>query len=125
MPGYAANGLDHFANAEPATGTEIVDKLAALTQRIENKNVRAGKIADMNVIADACAVWRGIVGTEDGDVLALSQRHLQRERNQVRLGHVILAKITGSSRSVEITEAGIPQSVDAVKPGQHLLHEQF
>src|SRR5438445_12818798 len=98
MPGYAANGLDHFANAEPATGTEIVDKLAALTQRIENKNVRAGEVADVNVIADACAVWRRVVRTEDGDVLALSQRHLQRERNQVRLGHMILAEITRGSR---------------------------
>src|SRR5258706_225869 len=125
MPRYATNGVDHLADAKAVPGTEIVDKLAALTQRIEDQNVRAGEVADVNVIADAGAVGRGIVCAEDGNVLALSERYLQRERNQVRLRHMILAKIPGGSRSVEITETRITQTVDAVKPGEHLFNEQF
>src|SRR6266436_6163674 len=79
----------------------------------------------MNVIADAGAIGSGIVGAKDGDVFALSEGDLQREGNQVRLRHMVLAQIAGRSRGVEIAQTGISQTVDAVKPGEHLLYEQL
>src|SRR6266436_8692983 len=81
VPGYAANGFDHFANAISAAGTEIVDELVALAQSIEHEDVRAGEIAHMNVITDAGAIRGGIVGAENRDVFALSERDLQCEGN--------------------------------------------
>src|SRR6266436_7960343 len=113
MPGYTANSFDHFANAISAAGTEIVDELVALAQSIEHPDMRAGEIAHMNVITDAGAIRGGIVGAENRDVFALSERDLQREGNQVRLRHMVLAQIAGGSRGVEIAEGGVPQAVDA------------
>src|ERR1700738_44090 len=121
MPGYAANGFDHFANAIAAAGAEIVNELVTLAQSLEHKNMRAGEVAHMNVITDAGAIGCGIVGSEDRNVFALSERNLQRKRNQMRLRHMVLAKIAGGSRGVKIAEARIPQAVDTVKPGEHLL----
>src|SRR6266849_4319337 len=38
---------------------------------------------------------------------------------------MVLAQIAGGSSGVEIAEGGVPQAVDAVKPGEHLLDQQF
>src|ERR1700738_3209447 len=116
MSRYAANGFYNLANAKTAAGAKIVDELVALAQRIQHQNMRAGQVAHVNVITDAGAIRSGIVGSEDGDGFALSERHLQRQGNQVRLGHMILAQMAGGSRRVEIAEAGITQAMDKMKP---------
>src|SRR5260370_51233 len=121
MPGYAANSFDNFANAKAATRAEIVDELVALAQRVQDQNMRAGQVTHVNVVTDAGAIRSRVVGSEDGDVFALSERHLQRKGNQVRLGHMILAQMSSGSRRVEVAEAGVVQAMDAVKPGEHLL----
>src|ERR1700704_4593835 len=104
MSGYAANGFENFANAKSAAGTEIVDKLIALAQRVEHQNMRASEITHMNEIADAGAVRGGIVRAENRDIFALSEGHLERQRNQVGLGHMVLAELAGGSRGIEITK---------------------
>src|ERR1700719_4292732 len=113
MPSYAASGFEHFANAKAATGPEIVDELVALAQRVEHKDMRAGEIVHVNVVADAGAIRGGIVGAKDRDVFTLPECDLQREGNQVRLRHMVFAQITGGSGSVEIAQARISQPVNA------------
>jgi len=72
VAGDAAGGFDDFAYAEAFSVAEIVDELVFFLQRVENEEVSARKIANMNVIAHAGAVGSRIVGAEDGDGLALA-----------------------------------------------------
>src|SRR5712692_1985965 len=72
MPSYAANSFDDFANAKTASGTKIVNKLVVLTQSVEHQDVGAGEVADMNIVADASAIRRRIIGPENRDVFAFS-----------------------------------------------------
>ncbi len=78
MPSYTANRFDDFSNAKTVAGTKIVNKLVVLTQSVEHQDVGAGEVADVNIIADASAIWRRIIGSENRDVFAFSQRNLQR-----------------------------------------------
>ena len=54
----------------------------------------AGQIDDVDVVADARAVGRGIVVAEDHDLLALTERDLQHDRNQMRFGVVVFAQVS-------------------------------
>src|SRR6266403_2409229 len=72
MPSYPANRFDDFSNAESASGTKIVNKLVVLTQSVEYQDVGAGEVADVNIIANAGAIWRRIIGSENRDVFAFS-----------------------------------------------------
>ena len=57
--------------------------------------------------------------------VALAQRNLQHQRNQVGLRRVGLSARGGRAGGVEVAQAGITQSVGLVKPRQHALHHQL
>src|SRR5260221_3764437 len=78
VPRHAASRFDNFANAIAAAMAEILDEVVALTQSIEHQNMRAGEIADMNVITDAGAIGSGLDGANDRVELSLLERNLQR-----------------------------------------------
>ena len=120
-----ARGLDDFADAEAASVAEIVGELVLLAQRIEREHVRARQIADVDVIADAGSVGRFVVGAKNRDEFAFALRDLQNQRNQMRFGMVGFALVCGRAGGVEIAQAGVTQSVDLVKPLEHLLDEEF
>ena len=67
--------------AAPAPGVEL----------LQRQQVRLGQVVDVDVVADAGAVRRRVVGAEDLDVRPLPERHLEDERDQVRLRVVVLA----------------------------------
>src|SRR4051812_38768553 len=79
----------------------------------------------MNVVADTGAIGRVVVGTENGDVLALAGCDLQDQWNQVRFRTMIFALLFGSAGSVEVAQAGVAEPVDLMEPGEHPLNEQF
>ena len=59
---------------------------------LQREQVRAAEVLDVDVVAHRGAVGRRVVGAEDRDRLALAGRRLQHERDQVRLGIVVLAR---------------------------------
>ena len=68
--------------------------------------MRVGQIHDMNVVAKAGAIGRGVILAEDVDRRSPSRR-LYRARNHVDLGGVILTEFSiriGASR-VEVSQA--------------------
>ncbi len=79
----------------------------------------------MNVVAHARPVRRRIVRAINRNVLTLPECNLQGQRNQVRLRHVIFALLPRGAGCIEIPQTRIPQTMDALKPRQHLLHQQF
>ena len=65
--------------------------MAARFELFQRRHVGRGQIVDVDVIANAGAVGGGIVVAENLDTLALSQRHLQHQRNQMRFRVVVFA----------------------------------
>ena len=125
MAGDAADGFDDFSNAGAETVAEVVDEFVAFFEGVESEQVGAGQVADVDVIANAGAVWRGVVGAKDGEVRTFALRDLQGQRNEMGFGMVIFALVAGRASGVEITETSVAQSVDAMEPGEHLLDEEF
>src|SRR5580692_1218791 len=89
--GHAPRGFDDLAHAESAAAAQVVDQRSTLAESIKSEHVRLSQVADVNVIANAGAVGRGVVGTEDGDGFSLSGCSFQNEGNQMRFGMVALA----------------------------------
>src|SRR6266404_3232280 len=83
------------------------------------------QIEDVDVIADTSAIGSGIVSAKDGYVLPFSKCNSKCERDQVRLRFVRFAQLTGGTRGIEVTQACVAKSVDAMEPCEHLLHQQL
>ena len=91
-PVTRARRLDHLAHRVAALAAEVVDVVAAGHGLLQREHVRAAEVLDVDVVADRGAVRRRVVGAEDRDALALARRGLQHERDQMRLGVVVLAR---------------------------------
>ena len=91
-PVTRARRVDHLAHRVTALAAEVVDVVAAGHGLLQRQDVRAPEVLDVDVVADRGAVRRRIVGAEDRHGLALARRGLQHERDQVRLGVVVLAR---------------------------------
>jgi len=83
------------------------------------------EIGNMDVIADASSVRRGIVVAINCDVITLAKRNFQCKWNQMAFGAMILPPATGGAGSVEISQARIAQAMNFVEPCEHLFHEEL
>src|SRR4051812_8077242 len=85
------------------------------------------QIVYVDVIADACAVRRGIVSAEDFDVFTLPKGDLQDEWDEVRFGIVVFAECAVSSgpRCVEVAQGGIAQAVGVRVIGQRVFDDEL
>ncbi len=79
----------------------------------------------MDVVAHGGAVTGGVVVTEDGDPFALPERYLQRERDEVCLGIVVLAPLAGGGGPgrVEVAQRRVAEAVDAIQPMEDALQD--
>src|SRR6185437_8330646 len=86
-----------------------------------------GEVVDVDVIADAGSIGSGIIVAEDRDSLALPERRLQDDRNQVRLGRVVLAQIPlgAGAGGVEVAQRRISEAVGPCVVGQRALDDQL
>ena len=104
-PFHGTNHLEHrVANAI----AQVPDNLVPFVQFDECQKVGLCEIRHVDIVPDTAAVLRIIVRTEHTQHRTPSQDGINRERNQVRLRAVILAKTAirfGSGR-VEITKTG-------------------
>src|SRR4051812_20144860 len=66
--GHRLTGGDDFADAGAAAGAEVVE--GALI-RAEGQHVGLGEVYDVDVVADAGAVGRLVIGPENLDILLL------------------------------------------------------
>jgi len=121
MAGDAAGGLDHLEDAESLAVAEVVGQNGMIGEGFEGQDVRLGQVDDVDVVADARAVGRGVVVAEDGDGRALAEGHLQDERDEVGFGVVVLAALGRAAGCIEVAQAGVAQAVRDVQPVQHPL----
>ena len=109
-----------------AAGADVDGKtIFAGGEMVESFDVRGGKIVDVDVVADAGAVGRGIVGAEDVQLWALARCGAEGERDQMCFGIVEFADFSAfvGTGGVEITQGGEAEAVGAVVGFEGLLEE--
>ena len=78
MSGNAAATLNHLAHTRTTTSAKVVKRAR---RRRQCKNVRISQIADVNVVANAGAIRRVVIGSKDLDLFFPPKRDLQYIRN--------------------------------------------
>src|SRR4030095_9890128 len=89
LSGDFATTLDHFAHTRAAASAEIVESTG---RSVERENMRMGQIDNMDVIANAGAIRRFVIGPENLNMFFLSQCNLEHVWNQMRFAAVIFSK---------------------------------
>lgn len=93
-------GLDDLPNRIAGAGAKINDKGITIIGEVFNgSHMGGGKVCDMDVVPHRGTIWRWVVGPEDGNVIALAERDLQHQRDQVGFGIMPLAEIAFRIRS--------------------------
>ena len=108
-PSHPLRGVDNLTHGDTATKPEIVyprPLIAGCTgfQSLKDHGMGIHEVLDVDVVTDASAVGRVVVGPEHRNVITLPQCRLEDDRNDVGLGIVILANdlILRRPRHVEI-----------------------
>src|ERR1700685_193930 len=120
------DGGDDLLDGVSAAGADVDGKtIFAGGEMVESFDVRGGKIVDVDVVADAGAVGRGIGGAEDVLLWALARCGAEGERDQMCFGIVEFADFSAfvGTGGVEITQGGEAKSVGAVVGFEGLLEE--
>src|ERR1039458_7829562 len=91
VPGDVARRVNHLANAESLSVSQVQNQAALLLQRVQGQQMRIGEVGDVNVVADAGSVRRGVVLAIDADGLAPAQRNIKHQWDEVRLRLMRLA----------------------------------
>ena len=86
-PACAPHRVDHLEHRRAATVAAVERRAGAAAAQIgERRRMRAREIADMDVVADAGAVRRRIVGAEDVDLGPLAERRFAGDLDQMGRG---------------------------------------
>ena len=85
----------------------------------------AGKVDNVNVIADAASIRRLIIRSKDFDVWSLAKRSFENIWNQMCFDSMVFAKFLRSSGSIEIAERNKFQSVDLAVPAENFFEGEF
>jgi len=106
-----ANDFEHGGRCPCAQVVEITG--AGFGQFIEDGDVRAAEVVDVDVVAEAGAVGCRVIGAENLQGRALAGGGVDGERDEMRLGIVIFADraVLGCAGGVEIPEGGEAQAV--------------
>ena len=83
------------------------------------------EIDDVNVIANASAVGRRVIGAENFDVRFLAERNFQNIGDDVRLLPVVFAEFLTATGGIEVPEANISETVLPVIPTQNALEHEL
>src|SRR5436305_13051608 len=80
-----------------------------------------GKIDNVNVIANAGAIRRFVIGSENLDMLFFPQCNLEHVWNQMRLTPVIFAELFRCAGGAEITKRNKPEPVNGMVQAENFL----
>ena len=123
--GDPARGLDHLAHRRARRAAEVVDRMAPGLGLLQREDVRAPEVLDVDVVAHRGPVRRRVVRAEDRDALAFARGRLQHERDQVRLGMMVLAQLTARPGDVEVAQRDRGEAVGARLVGEHPIDREL
>ena len=123
-----ANRVQHFADRIAAAVAAIQRRAdVAAAQIIQRRKMRAREIADMDEIADAGAVGRGVIGAVDIDPRAAAEGCLDRDLDEMRGARRRQpgAQLRIGAGDVEVAERDVRQRVRGARVPQHHLVISF
>ena len=123
--GHAAGGLDDLLDRVAVPGAEVVDRVPARLRALQRERVGAAEVLDVDVVAHGGAVARRVVGAEHLHVVAHAGGGPQHQRDQVRLGVVVLAEVPARARDVEVAQRGGGEPVGAALVADHAVDRQL
>src|SRR5215471_20005990 len=126
-PRDAFDRVDPLEHGKAAAVTAIErDGGAARAQMGQGIGMRAHEVADVNIVADASAVWRRIIGAEDLDDRPQADRGFHCDLDEVSgsFGRLTDTAERVGARDVELTQDYVAQAMGAGRVAQHDLgHE--
>ncbi len=103
VEGFAGNGFDGFESSE----------------------MGIGDVEDVDVIADAGAVGRGVIGAEDFELRNDAESGVENFRDEMGLDAMGFAALGGSAGGVEITESGVVEAGVGAIVGEDFFEAEF
>ena len=89
--GDAAGGVYDFADGVALADADVVRDLFAGGKGIHGGDMGVDEVFDMDIIADAGAIRRGVVRAVDGDMRALAEGDFEADGNEMGFGFMVLA----------------------------------
>lgn len=99
-------GVDQFEDGKTAAVADVESFSGDRFNRFERADVRVGDIQDVNVVADAGAVGRGVIRAENFDVGNEAHGGVENLRDEVGFDTMSFAALRGSASGVEIAKSG-------------------
>src|SRR5271166_5598499 len=121
---YLACSIDNLLDRKAFTIAQIV-KAAATVESAQRQNMRLREINDVDIIAHASPVTCRVVFAENGDLLALAERDLENERDQVELRVVIFTPCGRCAGGIKVAKACEAKAINSVEPVQNALEDEF
>lgn len=106
--GDAAGSFDDFENRVAAAVADVEGIAGKAVDLLESKHMGIGDVEDVDVVADAGAVGRGIVGAKDLDVRLAAEGHVEDAGNEVGLHAMGFAAVMGGASGCGGTAARWP-----------------
>ena len=125
LDAHASNVLAHFDDFAHRIAVAVAQVKKALFAWRQGQDMSLRQVSDMDVVANACAVRRRIVGPENIALGCQAHRHFQHVGNQMRLNLMVLAKMFRRACGIEVTESHKFQAMNLMIPTQHLLKHQL
>ena len=99
----------------------------AFEEFFQSQEMRLGQIVDVDVVADARAVFGGVIVPKYVDRLSLPKSGLQDQWDEVGFGAMVLAQLTFRicTSGIEVAKGCGLESIGFVEVLKHLLHDEF
>jgi hypothetical protein len=123
--GYKANRVQHFTYGVSGTRADIEGSAGDAAEVFERAKMGISDVQNVNVIADAGAIWRWVVRAKDSDVRVASLDSLQGERDEMGFVAAAFTAIAGSASNIEITEGDVIQASVPAVVGEDIFKDEF
>jgi hypothetical protein len=117
--------VEYFEDGKAAAVADVKGLAGNFFDGFERAEVGIGDVEDVDVVADAGAVGRGIVGTENFEVWDKTKGGVENFGNEVGFNAMSFAAFGGGASSVEIAESGIVQAGVSAIVGENFFEAEF
>lgn len=118
-------GVEDFENGKAAAVADVEGLAGDGFDGIESTDVGIGDVENVDVIADASAIGRGVIGTEDFEMRNGAEGGVENFWNEVGLDAMGFAALDGSAGGVEIAKSGVVEAGVCAIVGKDFLEAEL
>ena len=118
-------GVDDFEDGEAAAVADVEGFAGNGFDRFEGAEVGVGDVEDVNVVANAGAIRRGVVRAENFDVRNNACGGVENFGNEMGFDAMVLTAFCRGARGVEIAECGVTKASVGAVVGEDFFEAEF